>query len=373
MVTRSRSSKRLKNLPELSTEFCLPAEFSTELFLKIFSYLHIVDLLNLTMMSKLMRALALHNVIWKQLYTIHFPNNIKNISNVDWYAEFRATTINHYNDMFTPSQNRILMLVRDGDVDSLRKIEKLSYFDLCIRPRLGITTVLCWIENNNNQEIADLFYGIVKKELSSKRSKIKDQTGNDLLWWALTLKQSSQVLQSLREGGSVINKRYQFKEMIGPEVSYHVLHLAIKKGAIAFAIQLIKEFPDSIEQTTEKGETPLIWAVKYERLEIVRELIAKNAALNCFTKIDIENNNRTAFYYAVKNNYTEIAMALLTAGAVITTEGTALQPIHEAARNGNLELILAMIKKDSSLVQALDFNRKTPLLHSEGCRHLQCI
>ena len=129
----------------------------------------------------------------------------------------------------------------------------------------------------------------------------------------------------------------------------------------------------------ERGETPLHWAVLYGKAELVRELLDAGADVNnsdydTFTALFMAsemgslaivkmlitanaNVNEKArhhlgspLYIAAKKGHTEVADALIEAGAVVNIKESKTEiPLHAAIESGSLAIVKALIKAGAGL------------------------
>lgn len=152
------------------------------------------------------------------------------------------------------------------------------------------------------------------------------------------------------------------------------LHIAVQLNNEKLVQLLLKHNAD-VNARADNGGTPIYAAVAYADLPIVTELISKWANVNA------QSGGATPLFVAAQKNRTDIAKALLKAGAdpnIKAANGTT--PLIMAARNGNAELVKALLERGASVdvaVQgwtALSFARKrghhdvVRLLEAAGAR-----
>ncbi len=112
---------------------------------------------------------------------------------------------------------------------------------------------------------------------------------------------------------------------------------AIRADDITRLAMLYRDLPDA-NIATERGKTALMIAAKYNKPEIVRALLAKNADVN-FTN----DNGGTALMYAAIPDSPQIIHLLLDKGAGVNQKG----------RNGWSALMVAAAKGHAEVVQIL--------------------
>lgn len=103
------------------------------------------------------------------------------------------------------------------------------------------------------------------------------------------------------------------------------------------------------------GSTPLILAVEFNLIDIVRLLLAKKADVNITTSMGI-HPTATALHYAVKNNNASIVKLLLEAGADVKIETVVL--FSYALMNDNVSIFKMLVSAGANLYQDLDDDAK---------------
>jgi ankyrin repeat protein len=106
----------------------------------------------------------------------------------------------------------------------------------------------------------------------------------------------------------------------------------------------------------EEGWTPLYWAIKYGRIEIVQMLIDAGADVNAK-----DDSDSTPLYVAAEFGKTEIARMLIGAGVDVNMKNViGSTPLHEAAHNGRVKIAHMLIDAGAN-VNVQDGDGETPL------------
>ena len=117
-----------------------------------------------------------------------------------------------------------------------------------------------------------------------------------------------------------------------------------------------------VNTTNKKGNTPLIYAVKYQLPSVIEVLINTNN----FNSINACNDSgNTALCYAAAFDNKEIAERLLSLNAdLFAADKTGDMAIHTACKCGSEKVLLLLLSKDQDkrLVHAADANGNTPLM-----------
>lgn len=133
--------------------------------------------------------------------------------------------------------------------------------------------------------------------------------------------------------------------------------LAMEDEDLNTAYDILKRHPKWVNKTTSSGVTLLMLAIKKHRTDLMMTLIRSGANLNCVTKI-----GDTALHYARMYNR-GVCASLVNVGAIDSlqriTSGAYL--IHEAAREGDKQLVTLLLRKQPELLEQLDNDGQTPL------------
>lgn len=123
--------------------------------------------------------------------------------------------------------------------------------------------------------------------------------------------------------------------------------------------------PDLINNYSQDGFTPLGLATYFGNYEIARYLVLKGANVN------LTSNNgyfTSPLLSAIAGNYTQIAKMLILNGAQINcAQKAGITPLHLAAENGNIEIIILLLEKGADVNVRME-GGKLPctLAHDKG-------
>ena len=115
-------------------------------------------------------------------------------------------------------------------------------------------------------------------------------------------------------------------------------------GKFDVVAHLIYTHPDSVNDYASDGFTPLGLACYFGQFEVARYLVLKGADVN-----QPSNNGFRVFpiHSAAAGNYTDIVRMLVENGAQVNVKQQAgATPLHSAAQNGNLEMLILRGEKN---------------------------
>jgi len=147
----------------------------------------------------------------------------------------------------------------------------------------------------------------------------------------------------------------------------HEIHDAVQSGDLDKIKTLLEQKPELANEQGDRGNTPLIVAVKGGRLEIAQFLLAYNADVNFKAKnVPISGGTSmggTPLHWAVNQSDISMAELLLTNGADlnIVDGGT---PLHWAIRC--CDSMVKLLVAHGANVNAKDENGETPLHGAVG-------
>lgn len=137
-------------------------------------------------------------------------------------------------------------------------------------------------------------------------------------------------------------KKQEIANLITEFTDNLTLFEACAVGKYDAASMLIFQNPDSINQFSEDGFTPLGLACYFGHEELAKFLILKGADVNLASK---NGFNVFPIHSAVAANNINITKMLLDAGAYPNVcQKAGLAPLHTAAQLGNIELIILLLE-----------------------------
>lgn len=136
------------------------------------------------------------------------------------------------------------------------------------------------------------------------------------------------------------------------------LGMAAKYGHTEIVYALL-ESGARIEASDHQGSTPLMWAVRNNHIDIVKELIAKIANVDPV----LWQIQRTALWHAAFDGHNEIVKLLIESGADVNkTDENGVGPLFAAAQEGNTEIVKDLIKAGADIESKDNNDGATPLL-----------
>ncbi len=140
------------------------------------------------------------------------------------------------------------------------------------------------------------------------------------------------------------------------EDSVEDIHDAAKKGETVRLKNLLKESPALLNLKDKYQRTPLHWAGKYGRPEIIRLLLEKGADIN-----EKDESGRTPLHLAAWYNNTKEMEMLLSGGAEINApDKNNRTPLHLSAYYGCMDAVELLINR-KALITAKDISENSPL------------
>jgi len=137
-------------------------------------------------------------------------------------------------------------------------------------------------------------------------------------------------------------KKQEIANLITEFTDNLTLFEACAVGKYDAASMLIFQNPDSINQFSEDGFTPLGLTCYFGHEELAKFLILKGADVNLASK---NGFNVFPIHSAVAANNINITKMLLDAGAYPNVcQKAGLAPLHTAAQLGNIELIILLLE-----------------------------
>lgn len=116
----------------------------------------------------------------------------------------------------------------------------------------------------------------------------------------------------------------------------NLLHRATKEGNLIVVSELLKCGYRNIDAKNQDGQTAVHLASKFGNEEILTKLIENGANVNCR-----DTDGNTPLHYACRSPKMTIVRMLIDAKANIQARnnGTGCVPLHDAANEGNLEVV----------------------------------
>lgn len=137
-------------------------------------------------------------------------------------------------------------------------------------------------------------------------------------------------------------KKQEIADLIAEFTNNLTLFEACAAGKFDAASLLIFQNPESVNQFSEDGFTPLGLACYFGHEDLARFLVLKGADVNLASK---NGFNVFPIHSAVAANSINITKMLLDAGAYPNVcQKAGLAPLHTAAQLGNIELIILLLE-----------------------------
>ncbi|KAH0564657.1 tyrosine-protein kinase Shark isoform X2 [Cotesia glomerata] len=120
----------------------------------------------------------------------------------------------------------------------------------------------------------------------------------------------------------------------------NLLHRATGEGNYTIVSELLKCGYRSLDAKNELGQTAVHLAAKDGIDDILKKLIESKASVNCR-----DSAGYTPLHYACQSNLPNTVRLLIQGGANVQARNTStgMVPLHEAAKAGHIEVILAML------------------------------
>jgi ankyrin repeat protein len=151
---------------------------------------------------------------------------------------------------------------------------------------------------------------------------------------------------------------------------YNALHAGVENTGNASIIELFREvYPNSLELTTQEGNTLIHVAVLFEQAHILSYLV-KTAKLN----VEAKNNiGESAMHLAAKKDNIEAMMELHALGSALhLRDNHNRTPLHVACKAGAEKCVQWLLPRISS-IEIVDGFNKTPLKYAAGCGNVNVI
>ncbi len=142
--------------------------------------------------------------------------------------------------------------------------------------------------------------------------------------------------------------------------------IAVKNDRTGTVRKMLDAGFDPNTQEQERGDTPLIMAMRENSLDVMEILLSDKR-----TNIDAEAfNGDNALMIAAYNGNEKAVKALLDHGAKVNKDGWT--PLHYAASNGNENIVKMLLDKDA-FVDAVSPNATTPMMMAARGGHIYAV
>jgi len=259
---------------------------------------------------------------YKKMKPNNVINSIGNLGRFDNYKDEDGNTILH-------------IAIKENWIPVVRMLllnQKANYFNSLNNDR---ETPLILAIKNNNIEILKLLLENSKIDL-----KLKDKDGITPMMWYMAIMNNesySTNIENIKKKLEGPKNNLNFKDVN----SKSILDIAIKKNNI-YILRILLLIKDSnyLNSLNKDGITPLILAIQYSKIEIVKMLLDNpNIDINIQDK-----NGHTALIHAITNNKIEIVKMLLDHPNI---------DINFQNKNGNTALIHAISNNKIEIVKML--------------------
>lgn len=164
---------------------------------------------------------------------------------------------------------------------------------------------------------------------------------------------------SLLGNETLMNKLLTFEQlkMVDVDANHSPLIAAIDSKNEKGAFKLIQRFPKSVNQPTQKGDYPLIFAAQTGLETIILELLANGADV----KACLEFSKQTPLTTALANKHEKAAAVLIEKCPMLVNQPNknGFYPLHFAAAYGLVDFIPLLIEKTN--LETCIKNGETPL------------
>ena len=292
--------------------------------------------------------------------------------------EFRTggkylTFLNHSND---PSAQLIHAAASTGNLNIVKILVKKDPSEVNNKKNAHNVTPLMYAAARGEIEVVK--YLIDQKADLNALTLPKDTSDGaaTALLLAIRKKQGNIALLLIEKGAN-------FTVKVGD--GEQAIHLAAAKGQLDVVKAILTKNPKLLEQPDIAGETPLLYAARAGKKNVVEYLLQQKANVNVTSaapRKKYAGNGKTPLYFAIENcsykkreTYNDIALLLIDAGANLTVKvgELQLQPIHMAAEKGCSQVIKKLLEKDPTLLEQTDASGQTALLWAAAYGRLDIV
>ena len=160
----------------------------------------------------------------------------------------------------------------------------------------------------------------------------------------------------------------------------HPVIIAAQLGHLEAIDSLISTHRELLDYQDACGQTPLFWATRNHHIHIVNFLVSKGANVNIASMV-YPHRHCPPLFWALKSGFSDIAAALIEAGATIDTPfgsvkiryNQGLQPVHLAAKEGLVDILKILLGKKIELREITDNIGQTSLIYAATHGHLPAV
>lgn len=157
-----------------------------------------------------------------------------------------------------------------------------------------------------------------------------------------------------------------------PIFNKQMLLEAARVGDIAEVIRVLDARPDLVDQTDERGRTPLHWAVWEGHADVARALVDAGADVNAKADLGL-----TPLWNAARGGGGDLVELLLAHGAEPSTrttgDGLGWTPLHIAAGEGRTAAVRALVRAGADVNATGSEDGFTPLQLAVGRGHREVV
>ncbi|KAJ3687196.1 hypothetical protein LUZ61_016360 [Rhynchospora tenuis] len=182
------------------------------------------------------------------------------------------------------------------------------------------------------------------------------------------------ILNAISSGNLVMLKEVakQFNEAkieeIEDEDGDSALHLAAFHGRTKICQYLVEDLAFPVDFLTEKGESPLLYAVVRSHTETVKYLISRGA-----NPAVLNNKGTNPLHYAARHGHVKLVKYLLSLGVPVegTLKNALCTPLMAAVQCGQESTVKVLLQQRAK-VNHVTITDDTPLLSSVRAGSLEC-
>ena len=162
-------------------------------------------------------------------------------------------------------------------------------------------------------------------------------------------------------------KKLHFVKIIIKHLDKVDIYEAVAADLLEDTIDLLDKNPALLDQYSPHGFTPLAMATHFGNEDIVRFLLRSGANPNLASQ---NGYHVYPLYTAIDSNFEGIAKMLVEAGAEVEViQASKMTPLHAAAQNGNIEMLILLLERGASVDIKNDSGRTPADLAFEKGHH----